>query len=102
MTRGMQLAVGVGITLSIGAVGGAQRGTDQWPNHQHNSNFSPAAEITPENVARLVPAWTHNYGGGTLADGGFVGLDYRFEVQPLHVGDTLYISTPASMTNPDL
>ena len=102
MTKGIQLAVGLAVALSLGVVGGAQRSADQWPNHQHNSNFSPAAQITPENVARLVPAWTHNYGGGTMPDGGFVGLDFRFEVQPLHVGDTLYISTPASMANPDL
>lgn len=102
MTKVIQLVAGLGIALSISVVGGAQRSTDQWPNHQHNSNFSPATQITPENVARLVPAWTHHYGGGTMADGGFVALDYRFEVQPLHVGDTLYISTPASMTHPDL
>ena len=32
-------------------VGGQQVPQDQWPNYQHNSNFSPLTQITPANVA---------------------------------------------------
>ena len=68
---------------------------DQWPNYQQNSNFSPLTQITPDNVARLSKAWTFSYGGGSLPSGS-LGLDYRFEVQPLLIGGVMYISTPAS------
>lgn len=95
-------AVGLGIAICAAVRPGAQSPADQWPNHQHNSNFSPATQITSENVSRLVPAWTHHFGAGTMPDGGFVGLDYRYEVQPLHIGGVLYISTPASMNDPAL
>ena len=45
----------VAIALSIGVQ--AQRvPADQWPNYQHNSNFSPLTQITPENVSRLTKA----------------------------------------------
>src|SRR5947207_8590791 len=91
----------LGIALSIGRVD-AQRTSqaasrapvEQWPNYQHNSNFSPLTQITPENVDRLTKAWTFNYGGGTHDDVPFVSLDYRFEVQPLVVDDVMYLSTP--------
>jgi len=103
---GMALLVGgvasVGVLLRAQTPAPATVPGDQWPNHQHNSNYSTAAQITPDNVTRLAPAWTHNYGGGTSADGGFVGLDYRYEIQPLHIGGVLYITTPASMTDPAL
>ncbi len=94
--------VGAGLVLCAVAMVAAQAPSDQWPNHQHNSNYSALAQITPENVSRLVPAWTHNYGAGTMPDGGFVGLDYRYEIQPLHIGGVLYITTPASTSAPAL
>src|SRR6476659_8967213 len=59
-----------------------QTGRDQWVNYQQNSNFSPLSQITPENVSRLTRAWTFSYGGGSQPSGN-LGLDYRFEVQPL-------------------
>src|SRR5436309_4328266 len=61
----------------------AQRPADQWPNYQNNSNFSTLTQITPQNVSRLTEAWTFNYGAGSLPEYPFVGLDNRFEVQPL-------------------
>jgi glucose dehydrogenase len=75
---------------------------DQWPGYQHDSNFSPLTAITPANVKSLAPAWTFNYGAGSTAGGVFLGLDYRFEVQPLLIDGVMYISTPASQFNPDL
>jgi quinoprotein glucose dehydrogenase len=79
----------------------SQQPANQWPNYQHNSNFSPLTQITPANVSRLALAWTFNYGAGSEPSGS-VGLDYRFEVQPLLVGGVMYLSTPASQRDPDL
>ena len=75
---------------------------DQWPNYHHNSNFSPLTQITPANVSRLAKAWTFNYGVGDTPTVPSVGLDDRFQVQPLHIGGVLYISTPGSARHPDL
>jgi glucose dehydrogenase len=69
---------------------------DQWPNYAYNSNFSPLTQITPQNVSKLAKAWTFNYGAGSLEKGGFVGLDYRFQVQPLLIDGVMYLSTPTS------
>ncbi len=91
-------AIVFAIALS-GNPSGQQQDT-QWPTYQYNSNFSPLTSITPENVKNLVPAWTFNYGAGS-APAGNLGLDYRFEVQPLLIGGVMYISTPASPTDPD-
>jgi quinoprotein glucose dehydrogenase len=73
---------------------------DQWPTYQFNSNYSPLTQITPANVNTLTKAWTFNYGAGSLPAGN-LGLDYRFEVQPLLIGGVMYISTPASPRDPD-
>ena len=32
---------------------GAGPAVAQWPNYQHNSNFSPLTQITPANVSQL-------------------------------------------------
>jgi len=90
------------VALSIGQVQAQKSPAEQWPNYQHNSNFSPLTQITPENVNRLTQAWTFNYGAGTVENVPFVGLDYRFQVQPLVIDDVMYISTPASERDPNL
>jgi len=92
------------VVLMVSAAGDARQApADQWPNYQHNSNFSPLTEITPENVGSLTEAWTFNYGAGSASGQGvFLRLDYRFEVQPLLVGGVLYLSTPTSPLNADL
>ena len=89
------------LCLLMSGTPSGQQTTDQWPNYQHNSDFSPLTQITPANVKNLVPAWTFNYGAGS-SNAGFVGLDYRFEVQPLMIGGAMYISTPSSQTDPSL
>lgn len=96
-----KIFLAVSFVLVLSSVPSGQQPADQWPNYQHNSNFSPLTAITPENVKNLVPAWTFNYGAGS-SPAGNLGLDYRFEVQPLLIGGVLYFSTPASPTNPDL
>src|SRR6187431_576568 len=77
-----------------------QQPANQWPNYQHNSNYSPLTGITPENVKNLTTAWTFNYGAGS-SPAGNLGLDYRFEVQPLLIGGVMYFSTPASPGDPN-
>ena len=89
-------AVTCGVFVALARLSAQKPPTDQWPNYQHNSNFSPLTQITPQNVGTLTRAWTFNYGAGSLANGGFVGLDNRFQVQPLLIDGVLYISTPTS------
>src|SRR5437879_5255326 len=88
--------------LALTRVHAQKTPAESWPNYQHNSNFSPLTQITPENVTRLTKAWTFNYGGGTVDNVPFVGLDYRFQVQPLVIDDVMYLSTPASERDPNL
>ena len=84
------------------ASGQAQRPpADQFPNYGWNSNYSELRQITTANVNKLKVAWTFNYGGGSLPSGG-LGLDFRFEVQPLIIGGVMYFSTPASPYKPEL
>jgi glucose dehydrogenase len=79
---------------------GQKPSPDQWPNYQYNSNFSPLTQITPQNVSQLQQAWVFNYGAGSSPSGS-LGLDYRFEVQPLIINGVMYVSTPASPTDKD-
>jgi quinoprotein glucose dehydrogenase len=53
--------------------------------------FSPAAQITPENVGRLEVAWTLRT--GDLPVEGAIGA-HVFEATPLKVGNLVYVCTP--------
>ena len=99
--KSSKLFVTAGLAAVLHGAAATQQPANQWPTYSHNSNFSPLTQITPANVSRLTPAWTFNYGAGS-AESGSVGLDYRFEVQPLLIGGVMYISTPASQRNPAL
>jgi quinoprotein glucose dehydrogenase len=68
------------------------RATVEWAAYAHDaggSKYSPAAQITRENVYRLVPAWT--YRTGDFAAGYSMARD---ETTPLFVDGALYASTP--------
>jgi quinoprotein glucose dehydrogenase len=84
------------VSVALARVSAQKPPADQWPNYQHNSNFSPLTQITSQNVSKLTKAWTFNYGAGSLANGGFVALDNRFQVQPLLIDGVMYLSTPTS------
>jgi quinoprotein glucose dehydrogenase len=56
------------------------------------SKFSPADDITAENVQRLEIAWQWEHGEKPLEEYGTV--PYRFENQPLMVDGVLYVTTP--------
>jgi len=98
--KSSKLILAISFALALSGNPSGQQAPDQWPNYQHNSNFSPLTGITPENVTNLAPAWTFNYGAGS-APAGNLGLDYRFEVQPLLIGGVMYFSTPGSPSDPN-
>ncbi|MBZ9675901.1 glucose/quinate/shikimate family membrane-bound PQQ-dependent dehydrogenase [Mesorhizobium sp. ES1-1] len=58
---------------------------------QFGQRYSPLDQITPDNVAKLQPAWT--YRTGDVKGPGDVG-ETTYQVTPLKIGDTLYICTP--------
>src|SRR5256885_1816964 len=64
--------------------------TGDWPAYGHDAGgtrYSPLAEITPGNVARLRVAWVYRTGD-------YLRDRSRFEAAPLVVDGTLYVSTP--------
>lgn len=103
MSRARLAALAVAAMAPV-LLSGQQPPADQWPGYGHdnlNQNYSPLTQITPANVSRLTRAWTYRYGAGN-SELGDMGLDYRFEGTPLHIGGVLYISTPSSTRVPDL
>jgi len=60
-----------------------------YAHDQHGTRYSPAALITPANVAQLVPVWTYRTGDYTLPPNAI-----RDETTPLVVDGVLYLSTP--------
>lgn len=54
--------------------------------------YSPLAQITPANVARLEPAWTYRTGDLRGRDGD--PEETTFQVTPLKIGQRLYLCTP--------
>ena len=62
-----------------------------WGADPGGTRFTPAAQITPANVAGLSVAWTYAT-GAKPRDGGAPAL--AFEVTPLKIGNTLYGCTP--------
>src|SRR6478736_3168626 len=96
----LKVSLVIVFALALSGSPSGQQPANQWPTYQFNSNFSPLTSITPDNVKNLAPAWTFNYGAGS-SPAGNLGLDYRFEVQPLLVGGVMYFSTPASPSDPN-
>ena len=92
----MFVIVGTFITACVvhrgAAIVTASRATVEWMAYGHDaggSKYSPAAQITRENVKSLVPAWS--YRTGDFALGGAMARD---ETTPLFVDNVLYASTP--------
>jgi len=77
----------------MGISGQAQERMIEWRYYggqQAHTKYSLAADITPENVSRLAPAWQWDPGEKPLADGTRPGL---FENTPLMIDNVLYLST---------
>ncbi|MEO5799589.1 MAG: PQQ-binding-like beta-propeller repeat protein [Gemmatimonadales bacterium] len=73
----------------------------EWPSYGGDlaaTRWSPAADITPDNVSQLRPAWTWRTGEYAHVDRhtGEHMLPGFFEATPVMAGDTLYLSTPFS------
>ncbi|UAK26324.1 membrane-bound PQQ-dependent dehydrogenase, glucose/quinate/shikimate family [Sphingomonas nostoxanthinifaciens] len=56
--------------------------------------YSPLAEITPDNVAKLQVAWTFHTGDLPQPGENAHGHEFNFEATPIKVGDTMYLCTP--------
>ena len=66
---------------------------EEWPAYGHDfgdTRYSPLAQITPGNVARLKPAWTYHMRTPDRAGRGFAAS----ENTPLVVNGAMYVSTP--------
>ena len=69
----------------------------EWPVYAANpggTRYSPLAEITPENVSRLEPAW--EFHTGDRYDPAFGRRNHAFQATPILFGDDLYFCTPRS------
>ena len=64
-----------------------------WGGDAGGLRYSTLSEITPDNVAKLVPAW--DYRTGIPADGKLGNL----EVTPIAIGDRLYLCNNMSMVD---
>ena len=58
----------------------------------HGTRYTPAAEITRENISRLQPAWTYRTGEASAAFA--TSKAAAFESTPLMVDGTMFIGTP--------
>lgn len=70
-------------------------GVDDWPYYGHDAGgmrYSPLAQITRDNVARLKVAWTFH--SGDISNGSGDRPRSGFETTPLVVDGTLYLTTP--------
>ncbi|ESR22852.1 pyrroloquinoline quinone-dependent dehydrogenase [Lutibaculum baratangense] len=94
---------GMGATVESGpAAGAGGRGPDAWmetPDSWATFNgdlmaqkYSPADQITPENVGNLEKVW--EYHTGDVSDGSEDIPTTVWSATPLFVNDTLYIGTP--------
>lgn len=75
----------------------ARHGADSWTTYggSHVSNrFSPSAQITPANVARLQEAW-HLRTGDVKPEG--ADFAYAFQNTPIMVDGTLFVCTPSQI-----
>jgi quinoprotein glucose dehydrogenase len=78
-------------TMLMASPGFAATASD-WPTYGHDygdSRYSPLAQITPANVARLKPAWTFHMRPADYTRG-FASS----ENTPIVIKDVMYVSTP--------
>ena len=67
----------------------------EWPDYGRGpagQRYSPLAQITPQNVTQLQPAWTYRTGDVRGRPGD--PEETTFEVTPLKVGNRLFLCTP--------
>src|SRR5258707_7894846 len=77
--------------LALPTAGGA---LEEWPAYGHDygdTRFSPLAQITAANVARLKPAWTYHMRPPDRSARGFAASQNT----PAVVKGVMYVSTPS-------
>ena len=92
-------AVPILIALALTRVAAAQIRPADWPTWGRdpgNTKFSPLQSITPANVATLRLAWEWRTGEAPIPAGPGVPATRpgMFQVTPIAINDTLYLSTP--------
>ena len=92
----MKRVSALAVVITIAALAGvqAQEGMIEWPyvgGDQHHTKFSPAAQVTPENVDQLEVVWTWEPQEMPLPEYGT--RPGSFETTPLMIDDVLYLST---------
>jgi quinoprotein glucose dehydrogenase len=87
------LALVVPVACAVSGVPDGHRDGDWWAygRDEGGERFSPLDNIHRENVATLQVAWTFRTGDAYRPRN---GRPTAFEATPLHVDDTLYVSTP--------
>jgi quinoprotein glucose dehydrogenase len=91
MRRRLCLVALVGFSTSTTALADAT----EWSHPGGDAGgmrYAPAAEITPENVDRLIPVWTHRTGHVQVAEDALERS--KFEATPILVEDRLVLCTP--------
>src|ERR1019366_8890726 len=105
------VSVAPGLAVGVAVLGGCRPGIGdghaaaatriEWPSSAGDAGslrYSPAADITRDNVVNLAPAWTWRTGetaGIDPANGEHL-KPWKFEATPIMLGDTLFLSTPFS------
>ena len=76
------------LVLPLGVAAGADANWSVYLGGKESSHYSSLDQITPENVAKLAPAWTYHAGG--------IDRNNRSQIQcnPLIVDGVLYGTTP--------
>ena len=87
-------------TVQYAAVANAAPSTDHdndWRYYGRTpagQRFSPAAQLTPDNVAKLEPAWTFHTGDTMRKGEDKAGREFNFEDTPIKLGNRLFLCTP--------
>jgi len=98
MRKTIMLAGAAAVLLAAARLAHAgQQGADEWGAYGRDlqgTRFSPLTQVTPENVAKLKPAWTFHT--GDISTGKVKGGGPRsgFETTPLMMDGRLYLTTP--------
>jgi quinoprotein glucose dehydrogenase len=90
MRSSLLVVAALAATIASRAV--AAQSANEWPAYGRDAagtRSSPLAQVTRDNVRRLAPAWTYRTGDFARSD-----ERTRFEVTPLMVDGTLFLSTP--------
>lgn len=94
--RGYLAAAAAMVALVAAGLASAQSEPAGWPHYGGDAGgmrYSPAAEITPDNVERLIRAWTYRT-GDVAARSPELMRQTKFQTTPVLHGGSLYLCTP--------